>query len=64
MAIGSLPQTLPCLVVTVDQGLVGTGLFLVISVACSYILQLKLLSFSVRQICEWRHTINWCLLYK
>jgi hypothetical protein len=29
MAMGSLPQTLPCLVVTGDQGLVGTGLFIV-----------------------------------
>jgi len=36
MAMGSLPQTLPCLVVTEDKGLVGTGLYLVISDACLY----------------------------
>jgi len=36
MAMGSLPQTLPCLVVTEDKGVVGTGLYLVISDACLY----------------------------
>ena len=46
MAISSLPQKLPCLVVTGDKGLVGTGLYQVISDACLHrcILHLKHLS--------------------
>jgi hypothetical protein len=45
LAIGSLQQTLPCMVVTGDKGVVGTGLYLVISDACLYTLNLKHLSF-------------------
>jgi hypothetical protein len=44
VAIGSLPQTLPRLVVTVDHELDGTGLNLVTSDASLYILHLKRLS--------------------
>jgi len=44
MAIGSLPRTLLCLVVSVDHGLVGTGLNIVISDVFVYILHLKRLS--------------------
>ena len=44
LGIGSLQQTLPCLVVTGDKGLVSTVLYLVISDTCFYILNLKHLS--------------------